>query len=341
MRKIIHIDMDAFFAAIEQRDNPALRGKPVIVGGDPHRRGVVATCSYEARKFGVHSAMSTRMAYQLCPQGIFIRPRFDVYQEVSQQIRNIFYQYTDLVEPLSLDEAYLDVTANKKNEPSATRLAQRIKEQIRKETGLTASAGVSFNKCLAKVASDWKKPDGLTVIPPKEAEAFIEQLPIRKFHGIGKVTEKKMQQMGVYTGRDLRKMDRSVLLEAFGKIGDFFFRMSHCQDDRPVNPTRVRRSIGKETTFPTNRVDRAVLIETLEELADEVSERLKEHQMKARTLCLKIRYDDFTTITRRITAAEPFQDSVFMITVLLPLLDKTEAGKRPVRLIGISVSNLE
>ncbi|NGX43314.1 MAG: DNA polymerase IV [Chlamydiae bacterium] len=341
IRKIIHIDMDAFFASIEQRDHPELKGKPVIVGGDPKKRGVVATCSYEARSFGVHSAMPSSQAVKLCPRGSFVRPRMQVYQAVSQKIREIFHQYTNLVEPLSLDEAYLDVTVNKKGEPSATRLAQRIKQHIFEETGLTASAGVSFNKFLAKVASDWKKPDGLTVIPPEKAVEFIENLPIRKFYGIGEVTEKKMLQLDIKTGADLRKVDREFLSTHFGKMGNFFYQMANCQDNRPVNPSRVRKSLGKEETFPEDIRDKEEVISVIHDLSSGVSSMLQSRHLMGRTVTVKVRYDDFTTVTRRRTLQNGFNDSETISAEAIKLLEKTEAGKRLVRLLGVSVSSLQ
>lgn len=243
--------MDAFYASVEQRDTPELKGKPVIVGGDPNHRGVVAACSYEARKFGIHSAMASSTAYKLCPDAIFIRPRFDVYKAVSSEIREIFHEYTNLVEPLSLDEAFLDVTENFKEMVSATLIAKEIKNQIYSRTGrLTASAGVSFNKFLAKVASDINKPDGITVVTPEMAASFIDRLPIRKFFGVGKVTEEKMIGFGIKTGADLKKYKKEKLIQIFGKSGNYFYNIAHGKDDRPVEPNRIRKSIGKETTLP-------------------------------------------------------------------------------------------
>ncbi|MFQ5729585.1 MAG: DNA polymerase IV [Waddliaceae bacterium] len=340
IRKIIHIDMDAFYASIEQRDNPDLRGKPVIVGGDPQNRGVVATCSYEARKFGVHSAMPTSRAYQLCPRGVIIRPRMDVYKRVSQKIREIFFQYTDLVEPMSLDEAYLDVTKNKKKEFSATRLALKIKRQIYEETELTASAGVSFNKFLAKAGSDWNKPNGLTVIPPEKAVEFIEKLPIRKFYGIGKVTEKKMLQRGIKTGADLRRVEREYLISQFGKMGAFFYNIAHCNDERPVNPARIRKSMGKEVTLQKDIIDKGEVTRIIYGLSAKVSSMLRKHKIQACTITLKVRYNDFTTVTRSVTLPTSFNEEGMIASVGIKLLEKTEAGRRFVRLLGVSASNL-
>ncbi|HLP59299.1 MAG TPA: DNA polymerase IV, partial [Candidatus Deferrimicrobium sp.] len=320
MRKIIHIDMDAFYASVEQRDKPELKGKPVIVGGAPQSRGVVATCSYEARKFGIHSAMASSIAYRLCPQAIFIRPRFDVYQAVSKQIREIFYRYTDLVEPLSLDEAYLDVTENKKNVPYAADLAREILEQIRVETGLTASAGVSFNKFLAKVASDIHKPNGLTVVTPKTAAKFIDCLPIRKFFGVGKVTEKKMLEMGIKTGADLKKKSREELTRHFGKAGDFYYDIAQGLDDRPVNPHRERKSIGQEQTLSRDIDDRQEMLEILGKLALGIEEYMKQKAVKGRTITLKIKYFDFKSITRSITAPEPLCEAAAIMKYIPGLL---------------------
>jgi DNA polymerase-4 len=339
MRKIIHVDMDAFFAAIEQRDFPELKGKPVIVGSDPHERGVVATCSYEARKYGVHSAMPSSVAYRLCPEGVFVRPRFEVYSKVAKQIRAIFFEYTDLVEPLSLDEAYLDVTQNKKNEPSATKLAKEIKKRIFQTTALTASAGVSFNKFLAKLASDFNKPDGLTVVVPKYAVAFIEMLPIRKFPGVGKVTEQRMKRLGIHTGKELRQCDKEMLMEEFGKIGAFFYDIAHCKDDRAVNPKRERKSLGREHTFQTDLQHVEQIEQHLDAIAKEVEELLKYKNVTGLTLTLKVRYFDFETITRAKTVKEPFRTKEQMAQVAKELLKKTHAQKKPIRLLGISISH--
>ena len=339
IRKIIHIDMDAFYASIEQRDSPKLKGKPVIVGGAPDKRGVVAACSYEARKFGIHSAMSSSSAHKVCPEAIFIRPRFDVYRAVSAQIREIFLEYTDLVEPLSLDEAFLDVTENKKGMGSATLIAQEIKKKIYEKTNLTASAGVSFNKFLSKVASDIDKPNGLTVITPEEADEFIEKLPIRKFFGIGEVTEKKMFDMGIKTGSDLKKIDKSRLIELFGKVGDHYYDIVHGEDNRPVNPHRIRKSIGKETTLNEDIDNIEQMIDMLNQLALEVEELLKKHDIKGKTITLKIKYFDFQSITRSITVEKPIILRADIMKYIKGLLDKTEAGIRKVRLLGITISN--
>ncbi len=338
-RKIIHVDMDAFFASVEQRDRPELRGKPVVVGGDPHGRGVVSTCSYEARKYGIHSAMASSIAYKLCPHAVFIRPRFDVYKAVSDQIRKIFYEYTDLVEPLSLDEAYLDVTENKKGIPYATDVAREILKRIREETGLTASAGVSFNKFLAKMASDVNKPNGLYVVTPKIAPQFIDRLPIGKFFGVGKVTEKKMHAMGIKTGADLKKIEREELIRRFGKVGNYYYNIAHGKDDRPVNPHQVRKSIGQERTLSIDIDNRQEMLEILKELAAGVESVIKKKNIKGRTITLKVKYYNFKSITRSITVTEPVCEAAVMMKYAAKLLEKTEAGKKKVRLLGISLSN--
>ncbi len=340
IRKIIHVDMDAFYASIEQRDRPELRGKPIVVGGTPYSRGVVCTASYEARQFGIHSALSCHRAFRLCPQAIFIAPRFDVYKSISQQLHDIFRQYTDLMEPLALDEAYLDVTTNKKGQPSATRLAQCIKEQIFTETGLRASAGVSFNKFLAKLASGWRKPDGLTVIIPEHAIAFVEQLPIQKFYGVGKATARKFLALGILTGADLKRFGQDRLREHFGKMGEFFYKLAICQDDRLVNPSRVRKSIGKETTFSRDISEANLLMSELENICLDLAKTLEKHQRRGRTITLKVRYTDFTTKTRSLSLGVPIGSVEQLFAVASRLLDKTEAHTRPLRLLGVSVSSL-
>lgn len=339
-RKIIHIDMDAFYASVEQRDRPELKHKPVVVGGDPHSRGVVAACSYEARKFGIHSAMASSRAYKLCRHAFFLRPRFDVYRSVSADIRAIFYQYTDLVEPLSLDEAFLDVTENKKQITSATRIAQEILVKIYQKTGgLTASAGVSFNKFLAKVASDFNKPHSITVITPEHAAVFIEKLPVRKFFGIGRVTEEKMHRLGIETGADLKKMDREKLTNHFGKAGQYFYNIARGIDNRPIETEWIRKSIGKETTFKQDIDNKQQMIEVLDRLAAEIEKRLKRDDRKGMTITLKVKYFDFQSITRSLTVRNPIADAETIMKHVQPLLDSTEAGIKKVRLLGISISN--
>jgi len=342
VRKIIHIDMDAFYASVEQRDRPELKGKPVIVGGDPQSRGVVAACSYEARKFGVHSAMASATAYRLCPEAVFIRSRFDVYRAVSAQIREIFHEYTDLVEPLSLDEAFLDVTQNDKGIASATLIAREIKRKIYERTGrLTASAGVSFNKFLAKVASDMNKPDGITVVTPEMADAFIDRLPIRKFFGVGKVTEEKMLSLGIKTGADLKRFAKEELIRLFGKSGSYFYDIAHGLDERPVEPNRIRKSFGQETTLAEDIDDTDRMMEILDGIAADLENSLLKRDAKGRTVTLKVRYSDFQSVTRSVTITEPADSAAVIMKCIRPLLTKTEAGAKKVRLLGIAISNFD
>lgn len=339
-RKIIHIDMDAFFASVEQRDHPELRGLPVIVGGDPKGRGVVAACSYEARAFGIHSAMACARAHRLCPGAVFVKPRMERYQQVSRGIMALFYRCTPLVEPLSIDEAFLDVTCNLMEEPSATRIAQALRQTIREATGLTASAGVSCNKFLAKIASGHNKPDGLTVIPPDRAQAFITALPVGKFHGVGEVTEKKMLGLGIRTGHDLLRFSRQELVALFGKTGLFFHDIARGLDLRPVEPVRARKSIGSETTLAEDTLDPARVSAILTELVQEVARLLAHKKTGGRTLTLKVRYSDFTTITRSCTPPHPFFAAADIAAQLPMLLAATELGRRKIRLLGVTVSNL-
>lgn len=341
VRKIIHVDMDAFYASVEQRDNPALRGLPVVVGGPPNSRGVVTTCSYEARTFGVRSAMASSQAYKLCPQAIFVKPRFEVYKQVSRQVREIFYEYTDLVEPLSLDEAYLDVTENKKDIQLATEVAQRILKEIRKRTSLTASAGVSFNKFLAKVASDVNKPNGITVVTPRMADVFIRRLPIGKFYGVGKVTERKMKEMGIHSGDDLLKLDKEELTRRFGKAGSYYYNIVRGKDNRPVNPHRIRKSVGQERTLANDTDDKTYMLDILTKLAKQVENYLQKNDIAGRTVTLKIKYFDFKSITRSITLLEPVDSSTAIMEQIPLLLEKTEAGKKKVRLLGVTLSNFD
>jgi DNA polymerase-4 len=334
--------MDAFYASVEQRDRPEIKGKPVIVGGNPNSRGVVAACSYEAREFGIHSAMASSTAYKLCPEAVFIRPRFDMYRAVSAQIREIFYEYTNLVEPLSLDEAFLDVTENFKGIPSATLIARELKKKIYRRTGgLTSSAGVSFNKFLAKVASDLNKPDGITIITPNMAEEFINNLPIRKFFGVGKVTEEKMLNLGIKTGADLKKYKKEQLIQIFGKSGRYFYHIAHGLDERPVEPNRIRKSIGKETTFSEDIDDKDQMLEILDDIAVRLESSLTKRDAKGRTITLKVKYFDFQSITRSLTIDEPADNAAVIMKHIRPLLSKTEAGDKKVRLLGISISNFD
>ena len=338
-RKIIHIDMDAFYASIEQRDNPQLRGLPVIVGGDPQSRGVVATCSYEARKYGIHSAMPSSQAKRLCPQAIFVRPRMTAYRLASAQIRTIFFLYTELVEPLSLDEAYLDVTENRKNIASATIIAQEILAAITAETGLTASAGVSYNKFLAKVASDINKPHGLTVIIPEQAKTFIANLPIEKFFGIGKVTAKKMRLMGITNGAELKQLDLPTMSSTFGKAGRYFYNIVRGVDNRSVEPHRQRKSLGRETTLQHDIDDLKKITEIIADLAGRVETLLRQANLYGNTITLKLKYADFVTVTRAKTLSKPIDCQTVIFEICEALLRKTEAGQRKIRLIGVTVSN--
>ena len=338
IRKIIHIDMDAFYASVEQHDQPELKGKPVVVGGKGDR-GVIAAASYEARKFGVRSAMSSKVAIRKCPNLIFVRPRFDRYKEISNQIRNIFFEYTDLVEPLSLDEAYLDVTYAKKGKPSATLIAQQIKKQILDETGLTASAGVSYNKFLAKVASDVNKPNGIFVVTPDQAQDFIDRLEVKKFYGIGKVTAEKLNKMGIWFGRDLKKADRLELIRMFGKAGNYYYEICRGEDHREVEPSRERKSIGAEDTFSADLYREEELEAELLKIADKVWERAGRSQVKAKTLTLKFKYADFEQHTRSKTL-EPFYHSKNVFVDESIKLLRVEGGfTKGIRLLGLTLSN--
>lgn len=340
LRKIIHIDMDAFFASVEQRDNILYRGKPIVVGGKPEQRGAVAAASYEARQYGIHSAMPSRLAKQRCPHLIFVKPRFEVYKEVSQQIREIFHRYTDLVEPLSLDEAYLDVTSNKLEISSATAIARAIKQAIHQETHLTASAGVSINKFLAKIASGLNKPDGLTLISPDQAEAFVESLPIEKFHGVGTATAAKMNALDIHSGAHLKQWSEADLVGRFGKAGHFYYRVARAEDDRRVNPNRIRKSIGTEQSFAEDLSDLETMYTELESLSRQVKERMDRHQRYGYTLILKVKYDDYEQITRSRTIADLLQDADVIYHLAKELLLLHLDSQRKVRLLGITVSNL-
>ena len=339
-RKIIHIDMDAFFASVEQRDFPELRGKPVIVGGQPNSRGVVAACSYEARGYGIHSAMPSSRAARLCPNAIFVPPRFEAYRQCSRELHNIFNEYTDLIEPLSLDEAYLDVTFCNRYRGSATLIAKEIKKRVRKKLNLNASAGVSYNKFLAKIASDMDKPDGLYIIRPEQAERFICALPIRKFFGVGKVTETRMQGLGIQTGGDLKRWTEAELARHFGRSGSYYYRIARGIDERLVRADRIRKSIGKEKTFSSDVVDLEYIQRQLEEIATKISDILKRRELLAKTLTLKVKYYDFVLNTRSQTLGNYFQSKGKMIDELSGLIGRTELGVRPCRLLGLSVSSL-
>lgn len=339
-RKIIHIDMDAFFASVEQRDNPNLRGRPVAVGGSGNR-GVVAAASYEARRYGVHSAMSSSLAKRICPDLIFVRSRFDTYREVSGQIRNIFQDYTDLVEPLSLDEAFLDVTHNKRGMPSATLIAREIKNRIRKTTGLTASAGISINKFMAKIASDVNKPDGLFLIAPEEVVSYIEKLPIEKFFGIGQVTAEKMKKMGIFFGSDLKGYTEEDLVIRFGKPGHFYYRIVRGEDDREVNPNRIRKSIGAENTYARDITDREEMLEKLREINRELAERIWKNEARGKTVTVKIKYHDFQQITRSKTSSEWISSARVIESVFSELTGDIAPEEKGIRLLGLTLSNLD
>ena len=339
-RKIIHIDMDAFYASVEQRDNPELRGKAIAVGGSPEGRGgVVATASYEARKFGVRSAMPSKQALQLCPHIIFIRPRFPAYKEVSQKIREIFRRYTDLIEPLSLDEAYLDVTKDKQNNGSAIDIAKLIKQAIKEELQLTASAGVSINKFVAKIASDMNKPDGLTFIGPSSIESFMEKLAVEKFFGVGKVTAEKMKKMGLFTGADLKQLPEDEMVKHFGKAGRFYFQIARGIDNREVQPNRETKSIGAEDTFAYDLTEVSEMNVELDKLSQTVTNRLQQYQLKGRTITLKIKYSDFKQITRNYSVTEPVGDFEIISQTAKNLLLGTDPEGKRIRLMGVTLSN--
>ena len=337
-RKIIHVDMDAFYASVEQMDNPMLKGKPVAVGGS-EVRGVVSAASYEARKFGVRSAMSGYLAKKNCPELIFVRPRFDRYKEISKKIRAIFHDYTDLVEPLSLDEAYLDVTENKKGNPSATLIAKEIRKRIFDEVGLTASAGISINKFVAKVASDINKPNGQKTINPEEVEQFLEELDIKKFYGIGKVTAEKMYQSGIFTGKDLKAKSVEYLEEHFGKSGVHYYSIVRGIHNSSVKPNRTLKSVGAERTFNINLSSEIFMEEKLENIAKELDKRMKPQKIAGKTVTLKIKYSDFTLQTRSKTLPYFISDKSLIFEAAKELLYQ-EKMKDSVRLLGISLGNL-
>jgi len=330
--------MDAFYASVEQLDNPALRGKPIAVGGS-ETRGVVAAASYEARKFGVRSAISGVMAKKNCPELLFIQPRFERYKQISSKIQKIFYEYTDLVEPLSLDEAYLDVTVNKKGNPSATLLAREIRERIFDEVGLTASAGISVNKFVAKIASDYNKPNGQKTVNPDEVVSFLEELAIRKFHGVGKVTTEKMYQLGIFTGLDLKNKSLDFLEKHFGKSGNFYYNVVRGIHNSEVKSNRITKSVAAEHTFDVNLSSEIFMMEKLESIANALEKRLKKHTVAGKTITLKIKYSDFSQQTRSKTMPYFISDKTLLLEIVSELLYQ-ERMKDSVRLLGISVSNL-
>jgi DNA polymerase-4 len=340
-RRIIHIDMDAFYASVEQRDNPELRGKPLAVGGSPESRGVVAAASYEARKFGVRSALPMARAVRLCPELLIVPPDFARYRDASQKVMEILHSATPLVEPLSLDEAYLDVTENLWGEPLAMNVAQRIKDTIRRELQLTASAGVAPNKFLAKIASGWQKPDGLTVIAPERVEAFLQKLPVEALWGVGPVTAKKLRAIGIERLVDIRTAERDVLAKTVGSLADWLVELSHGRDSRPVEPNRETKSVSCETTYAQDLTDLREINQQIQLLAEEVAGDLKRKGLRARTVTIKVRYNNFTTVTRSHTT-EYFTDSrPDLVNRAQMLLERTEAGARPVRLLGVGAHALK
>ena len=338
LRKIIHVDMDAFYASVEQHDNPDLKGKPVAVGGGS-KRGVVSAASYEARKFGVRSAMSGYLAKKNCPELIFVKPRFNRYKEISQQVRHIFFEYTDLVEPLSLDEAYLDVTENKKGNPSATLIAKEIRQKIRDTTGLTASAGISINKFIAKVASDYHKPNGQKTVNPEEVLQFLEDLDIRKFYGVGKVTAQKMYQLGIFTGKDLKAKTRGFLDGHFGKSGGHYYNVVRGIHLSEVKPERIPKSVGAERTFRENLSSEIFMLERLGNIAEELERRLKKSKIAGKTITLKIKFSDFTLQTRSKTLPYFISEKDLILETAKELLYQSPM-QNSVRLLGISLANL-
>lgn len=338
IRKIIHIDMDAFYASVEQRDNPELRGLPVAVG-HAGERGVVSAASYEARKYGVRSAMASLKAMRLCPDLVFVPGRMEVYKEVSDAIHTIFREYTDIIEPLALDEAFLDVTHNKRGIPLAIDIAREIKQRVRDELGLVASAGVSYNKFLAKIASDYRKPDGLCTIHPDQAADFIARLPIESFWGVGRVTAKRMHELGIHNGRDLREWSLGGLTREFGKVGQLYYDFARGIDLRPVEAVRVRKSIGCERTLERDIFTRAAVIVELYHTAEELLRRLAEKDFIGNTLTLKIKFHDFTQITRSITCGSPLTTMKVILPLAKQLLSEVRYEEHPIRLIGLSVSN--
>jgi len=341
MKKIIHVDMDAYYAAVEIRENPSLKGKPLIVGGHPQSRGVVSTCSYEARKYGIHSGMSSFQAWQLCKKAIFVFPNFKLYKEISNQIRDIFYSHTDIVETMSLDEAYLDVTENKDNEPSAAKIAEKIKAEILEQTRLTCSAGVSYNKFLAKIGSELEKPDGLVIIPPEKAQDILFKLPIEKFHGIGKVTAARMKHMGINCGKDLYQIELKDMIKKFGKMGVFYYYVVRGIDERDVITYSEPKSISCETTFDEDMDSFQDLTEVLAQLSDKLSFRMQNKQINGQVLSLKIKYDNFDTISKSLSLSSMTNDRDMIYHYSEQLLIKHWDGKRKIRLLGIGFNRLD
>jgi DNA polymerase-4 len=340
-KKIIHADMDAFYASVEIRENPELAGKPVVVGGSPNSRGVVCAASYEARKYGVKSAIPCSQAKRLCPEAIFIPPNFTLYKKVSSEVNEIFHEYTDLVEPLSLDEAFLDVTMNKINEPLATKIAEEIKYKVKSKTHLTISCGVSYNKFLAKIASDWKKPDGLFVIRPTDAFQFLENLDIGRFYGVGKVTEKKMRSMGIQTGRDLLPFSKAEMEAKFGKNGLFYYDIVRGIDNRLVNPSRARKSLGIEDTFSVDTADEEFLLKYLETISKSLYDKLVAKDIYGKSLTVKLKYSDFTVRSSTRTVSYWLRTQGEMLAIAKELFLQSWNGRDSIRLLGVSISNFE
>ena len=340
MRRILHLDMDAFYASVEQRDDPSLRGRPVAVGGRADRRGVVAAASYEAREFGVRSAMPMARAVRLCPELVVVPPDFARYRNISDRVFDLYRSVTPLVEPLSLDEAYLDVTRNSWNEPLATTVARKLKQRIRDETRLTVSAGAAPNKFLAKIASDWDKPDGLTVIPAERVDAFLRKLPVEALWGVGPVTAKRLRAAGVVRLVDVRTADPDLLRRAVGSRIDWLRRLAEGRDDRPVSPNRVVKSSGSEHTYPADLTDADTIRREIEKLARQGAAWLERKGLTARTVTIKVRYPDFTTVTRSHSADPATRDAERITERAARLLGRTEAGDRPVRLLGVTLHNL-
>jgi DNA polymerase-4 len=339
VRKILHIDMDAFYASVEQRDNPSLRGKPVAVGGDPTQRGVVAAASYEARTFGVRSAIPMSRAVRLCPSLVIVRPDFHKYRSVSQQVFEIFREVTPLVEPMSLDEAYLDVTENRWHEPLGVNVARKIKDRIKETTQLTASAGVAPNKFLAKIASGWKKPDGLTVVAPERVETFLKGLPVDALWGVGPVTAARLREHGIEKLTDIRARSEADLEEVVGSLAGWLIELAHGRDERAVEPNRPTKSAGSEETYAADLESIEEIRREIDTMARDIAGWLSRKGKTARTVTIKVRYSDFTTITRSHSAPEPTSDAENIAARAIKLLDKTEAGQRPIRLLGVSVHN--
>ncbi len=339
-RSIIHIDMDAFYASVEQRDFPEYRNKPLVVGGDPDHRGVVATCSYEARKFGIHSAMACATAKRKCPQAIFVRPRFQIYREISLQIQDILRKYTNIIEPLALDEAFLDVTEEIARAGSSMLIAKDIRQRIKRETRLTASAGVSYNKFLAKIASDRGKPDGLFYISSKEGLAFVKKLTICEFFGVGPATEEKMQGLGIYTGADLATWELEALQPIFGKSAQYYYNASRGIDTRAVEAGRLRKSVGTEDTFEVDLHFQDEMLKVFETQCIELEQQLKKFGGLGKTVTIKVKFSDFTQVTRSYSTKTGFRDAKSIIAVIPPLLENAVVKNLPVRLLGVSISNL-